>query len=205
MQTCIIVLIWLLSPFASTTIFHHYAYEILPYQLTIACALVLLRLHDPETRSAWFWRSGTAALGLAIAWTGEAHLIASVIFLGIVAYAAPSTRSLRERHVDVAVAVLAIALAIAVHRWFWSAQVGHYVQARYEFSLPTFQQGYERAAQFIQSLLPGVVAQVIPIVSFARNGSLGSRLIKSTIQGLQQGRQKQDSCGPTCHSVSRCA
>jgi 3-dehydroquinate dehydratase len=36
-------------------------------------------------------------------------------------------------------------------------------------------------------------------------GVLGSRLIKSTIQGLQQDRQTRDSCGPTCHSVSQCA
>jgi Mn-containing catalase len=36
-------------------------------------------------------------------------------------------------------------------------------------------------------------------------GELGSRLIKSTIQGLLQDTQSQGSCGPTCRSGWRCA
>jgi len=34
---------------------------------------------------------------------------------------------------------------------------------------------------------------------------LGSRLIKSTIQGRRPGRQRRDSCAPVCRIALRCA
>jgi hypothetical protein len=50
------------------------------------------------------------------------------------------------------------------------------------------------------------IQELGPMVALLSQAArLGSRLIKSTIQGLQQDRQTRDSCGPTCHSVSQCA
>jgi uncharacterized membrane protein HdeD (DUF308 family) len=59
----------------------------------------------------------------------------------------------------------------------------------------------------IGAVLFAVVGTLIiwrPVVTAEILTLLGSRLIKSTIQGRQQETQRRDSCGPICHSGWQC-
>jgi hypothetical protein len=159
--------IWIFSIFASTTCFHHYSYLILPYQLTVACAFVLQRRHDHATFT-WLWRFLAVILPLAIAWTGEAHLIAAAVILGFVAIATPSPRVLRQRLADLAVPLLLIGVAVAFHRLCWSALLSQsQVRTRYIFGMPTWGQAVSRTANFLVSLFVGITQQVRPVITFA--------------------------------------
>jgi uncharacterized membrane protein len=58
----------------------------------------------------------------------------------------------------------------------------------------------------LEVLVAADIVKTIAIeLTFTSLGLLGSRLIKSTIQGRRLCRQRQGSYAPTCHSVWRCA
>jgi hypothetical protein len=163
--------VWIFSPFAATSCFHHYSYLILPYQLTIACVLVLQRLHDPGLRRPWLWRIGAGALGSAIALTGETHLLAAPLALYMIAWRTPSPRPLGSRIVDAVVPVAAMAATALLHRLVWSAIVpSSAAPVRYAFGLPpNADQALWRMETFLKSLPFGVTDQARAIADFAGN------------------------------------
>jgi hypothetical protein len=166
-QAAAIAGVWILSPFSSTSCFHHYSYLILPYQLTVACALVLQKAHDAD-RGAWFRHGLACALGIMVASTGEAHLIASILVLVLVAFGTPSSRLRWRRWVDAAVPITTIIVVVVLHRWAWSALVGNDpVAQRYVFSLPPLEQVSLRSVTYLMSLFKGIAAQAQPIVELA--------------------------------------
>jgi len=203
-QSGALAVVWLLSPFSSTSAFWHYSYFILPYQLTVACALVLQRLHDRETHLFSSWHGAVVVLCLAIAWTGETHLIASVVFLGLVIIATPSTRLVRQRFLDLAVVVLTIFAAIAFHRWGWSVLSGGFDgrKLRYVFAIPTLEEVRLRTAGFIQSLVNGAETQIVPIVAFAKGWALATALASGLVVGLMWWCWWRDEAGNTA-SIQR--
>lgn len=192
-QAGTLAVVWLLSPFSATSAFWHYSYFVFPYQLTVACAVVLQRLHDPASHwfSGWHWI--TVVLCLAIAWTGETHLVTSLVFLALVVFATPSARTLRQRFLDYGVVVLTIFTAIAFHRWGWGVLSGGFNGTlRYVFAMPTFEEVCLRTAGFIQSLANGVEAQVVPIVVFAEGWTLATALATGLAVSLMWWRWWRD-------------
>jgi hypothetical protein len=181
-QATAIAWVWVLSPFSSTSCFHHYSYLILPYQLTVACALVLQKAHDADPRSAWFRHLLAGALGIMVACTGEAHLMASILVLILVALGTPSSRLRSQRWVDAAVPVTIIVATVVLHRWAWSALVGHDpVTPRYVFGLPTLEEVNLRTATYLTSLLKGITAQVQAIIEFAGPWALMSAAVAGAL------------------------
>ncbi len=164
-QSAAVAFVWAFSLFANTTCFHHYSYLILPYQLTIGCALALQKQHDAP--SARLWRTVAGVLAVGIAWTGEAHLIASMAVLAIVVVRTPSSRPVRERWIDAAIPLITIPAAVLLHRLAWSALAGTANQPRYIFALPSQHEFYERTIVFLNSLFKGVAEQIQPVVAFA--------------------------------------
>ena len=71
-QSAAVALVWIISPFAFTSCFHHFSYLILPCQLTVIGALLLQKLLKNETEmNSGILRLVLIPIGLAIAWTGE--------------------------------------------------------------------------------------------------------------------------------------
>ena len=165
-QSGAVAIAWGFSFFANTTCFHHYSYLILPYDITIGCALILQKNHDQPKR--WLWRLLAAAVCVAIAWTGEAHLLAAMAILVLVAAATPSAQTARQRWIDAAIPLAVIPAAASLHRWVWSKLVP--VPAdhpRYVFVMPSRQQFVERSAEFLASLYKGAAVQIQAIFTFA--------------------------------------
>lgn len=107
-------------------------------------------------------------LGFMIACTGETHLIASILILILVALGTPSSRLRRRRWVDASVPATIIVATIVLHRWAWSALVGHGpLTPRYVFALPTLEEINLRTATYLTSLPKGITTQVQAIVEFA--------------------------------------
>ena len=107
-------MLWLVSPFAVNSSFHHYSYLILPFQLLIATALVLSRIQAVRGRFAI-----AAALGIACALTGEMHLLALPVVLLALALRSGSRARLRLTFVTLA----AVAVTLATHWGFWKLYV----------------------------------------------------------------------------------
>jgi hypothetical protein len=181
-QAAALAWVWILSPFASTSCFHHYSYLILPYQLTVAGALALQEAHDAGDGPAWRWRLCAGAVGIAVACTGEAHLIAAILILVLVAVGTPSSRPRRQRWADASVPVTTIVATVVLHRWAWSALVTQEgVTPRYEFALPTVEQLDLRTATYLTSLPKGLITQAQAIVEFAGPWALLSAAVAAVI------------------------
>lgn len=73
---------WLFSPLIWTSCFHHYSYLILPAQLTIIGSYFLLTVTDANQRKIL-----AVCLGVALALTGELHLVPAAVILISVAMA----------------------------------------------------------------------------------------------------------------------
>jgi hypothetical protein len=164
-QSGAVALAWGFPFFASTTVLIHWAYTVLPYELAIGCALILQKQRDQPRR--WLWRLLAAAICMAIAWTGEEHLLAAMVILVIVALATPSARAARGRWVDAAVPLVAIPAAVGLHRSVWLMLArGHMTHPRYVFAIPTAQQFLDRSAMFLVALYNGAAVQVRAVFTF---------------------------------------
>jgi hypothetical protein len=156
-------LLWVLSPFAVTACFHHYSYLVLPYAITIGCALVLQSLHRGAPMRYVY--PGLAALGLAIAWTGEAHIAASIVILVCVGLGTPSARPKSRRWRDVAVPVVAVVAGVLIHRLIWQAVAPPLVGfSRFVPQPLTMNDAIHHFATFLRSLRIGVSVQITPIL-----------------------------------------
>jgi len=155
--------VWVFSAFAATSCFHYYSYLILPYQITVLCALVLR------------WRAASFLLGMAIALTGEAHLAASCLILLLGALA--SDRSFRVRLIDVAVPVVAIIATIIVHRLYWQSIVLPTDAARYRFGTVGWFEVLERTRHFARSILPGMTTQIVEVLAFSGLAAAGLAVV----------------------------
>lgn len=152
--------VWVFSVFLVTSCFHYYSYEILPYQITILCALTLR------------YRIVSFFLGTAIALTGEAHLVASCLLLFLVALTAES-RSKRECIVDAVVPIAAVVCAVIVHRLTWLFIVGQQSgPGRFTFATPAASDFFARAQIWFGTLLQGMTEQIIDLLKFSGAGSI---------------------------------
>jgi len=161
--------IWVLSPFAVTSCFHYFSYEILPYQLTVACALILQLV--PRTATVIC----LALLGTMIGWTGESHLVASPLILIAVVTGTAVPSSIMRRIALTSVPLAAMAIAVAAHRWIWSSFLGNYEgHVRFTFALPSASESISRFLGFLQSVLLGLATQLIEIITL---GGIWSALV----------------------------
>ena len=152
--------IWVLSPFAATSCFHYFSYEILPYQLTVACALVLQLVPGPATVIC------LALLGAMIGATGESHLVASPLILIAVVAGTPMPGSLVRRIALTSVPLAAMAIAVAAHRWIWLLFLGdHEGHVRFTLAMPSVSESVSRFVRFFQSVLLELATQLLEIIT----------------------------------------
>ncbi|HEY0329443.1 MAG TPA: hypothetical protein VGC77_10120 [Rhodopseudomonas sp.] len=149
-----------LSAFIVTSCFHHYSYLILPYQLTIFCALVIKR------------RKLVLGISIAIALSGEAHLAGAATLL-LLAALIDKERSLRTRLTDAALPISAMFLTVVTHRLIWLYLVGDSAApTRYNLSFPTRTELIERTGRWLNSLFPGMTTQIFDIFTFSGGWAL---------------------------------
>ena len=159
-QCAVAAWIWVLSPFAVTSCFHYFSYEIFPYQLTVACALVLQLVPRPATVIC------PALLGTMMGGTGEAHLVASPLILIAVVAGTPMPSSIVRRIALTSVPLAAMAIAVALHRWIWSLFLGDYDgHVRFTLAIPSVSESISRLVGFFQSVLLGLLTQLLEIVT----------------------------------------
>jgi hypothetical protein len=159
-QCAVAASIWVLSPFAVTSCFHYFSYEIFPYQLTVACALVLQLVPRPATVIC------LALLGAMIGGTGESHLVASPLILIAVVAGTPTPGSIVRRIALTSVPLAAMAITVAAHRWIWSLFLGNYEgHARFTLAIPSASESFSRFVGFFRSVLLGLVTQLLEIIT----------------------------------------
>jgi hypothetical protein len=159
-QCAVVASIWVLSPFAVTTCFHYFSYEIFPYQLTVMCALLLQLAPRPATVIC------LAFLGVLIGGTGESHLVAAPLILIAVAAETPMIRSIGHGIALTSVPIVAMAITIAAHRWLWSLFLGNYDgHERFTLAIPSASESVERLVEFFQSVLVGLATQLSEIIA----------------------------------------
>lgn len=174
-QCAVAAAIWVLSPFAVTSCFHYFSYEIFPYQLTVACALVLQLAPRPATVIC------LTLLGAMIAWTGESHLVASPLILVAVVAGTPMPGSIKRRIALTSVPLAATAIAVVAHRWIWSLFPGDYDgHVRFALAIPTASESIARFERFFQSVLFELARQLLEIVTL---GGIWATLVAMVILG----------------------
>lgn len=192
-QASALAWVWILSPFSSTSCFHHYSYLILPYQLTVACALVIQKAHDADPRSGWWRHLLAGVLGFMVASTGESHLLASILIFILVALGTPSSRLRWQRWMDVSVPVASIIATLVLHRLARSALLASAPGSpRYVFGLPTLDETYHRTVVYARSLPRGMAVQVSAILEYAGPWALASAAVVA-VAGLGLWRWRRDS------------
>jgi hypothetical protein len=157
---------WMYSPFVTTSCFHLYSYLILPFQLTLLCALALRTEHDDPESEHWGRRAVSGAIGLLLAYTGESHIITAGLVVVMVAFLTPSRRTLSNRLIDCLVPLVVIAAAVAVYRWEWTAVVSADGRVRFALILPGWAQAGPRTFQFFSALPPAAFEQLRAIFTF---------------------------------------
>ncbi|MBE0575138.1 MAG: hypothetical protein IH613_04490 [Desulfuromonadales bacterium] len=105
-------LIWLFSPFIWTSCFHHYSYLILPAQLTVIGAYLLVKVEN--FKSLYFI---AALLGFLLALTGEFHLVAAPSILIIVSLASGQRSALR----GAILTTVSMCCVIIAHHQIWKS------------------------------------------------------------------------------------
>ncbi len=103
-------LIWLFSPFIWTSCFHHYSYVILPAQLTVIGAYLLVKVENYKSLY-----SIAALLGFLLALTGEFHLVAAPSILILVSLASGRRSALR----GAILTVVSMCCVIIAHHQIW--------------------------------------------------------------------------------------
>lgn len=121
-------LMWLLSPFIWTSCFHHYSYLILPVQLVIVGSYFLVaNSGDCDNKLL------AISLGVALALTGELHLIPACFILVVVALASGSKATLRASFLT----ILTMFMAVAAHHFIWKIFAADSIQ-RQRFTVSFF-------------------------------------------------------------------
>jgi len=118
-------LMWLLSPFVWTSCFHHYSYLILPYQLVIVGAYLLVRNSVGPYNKLLI-----ILLGVALALTGELHLLPACFILIAVTLASGSKAALRASFLT----IFTMFMAVAAHHFIWKIFAADPIQ-RQRFTL----------------------------------------------------------------------
>jgi hypothetical protein len=165
-QAWAVALAWIISPFAVTTCFHHFAYLLLPYDLTIACALVIQRNVASNT-THWRTTLAIALLSFCIATTGEAHIPVAFAVLAVVGFLTRSPMPYAKRGRMLLVSGVTIAATVIVHRMLWEAYAPQIADRRFIFTLTDWDQSVSRTLTFLQSLAPGAAVQVEQVLAFA--------------------------------------
>lgn len=164
LQALYIGLIWALSPFSATSCFHHYSYLILPWQIAIFNAFLIV---NPEYISRWrivlF-----CILGSAIALTGESHLAGTSIFIFMIAITSTSSIKLSNRLLQFYTTFFSTIATIIIYKYVRSPLLASSTQPhRYLFSAPSFEEFCVRSSVFMESIVAGVTAQISPLLSIA--------------------------------------
>ncbi len=171
-QSLLLALIWLLSPFSVTTCFHHYSYLILPVQLTVVAAFVLQRWMAVAVAPTWAATVALVFAGACIAWTGELHLIFSIVALGLVLLKTESALGLRWRLVNFGVLACSVFAAVLVHKQIWLA-LGPVVEVqRFNYSTPTVGLLWTRSVDYLASLPKGATVQLEQIFGYSTQSAL---------------------------------
>jgi len=151
--------VWVFSAFAVTSCFHHYSYLILPYQITILCA-VLIR-----------WRLVSFLLGIFIALTGEVHLPAACLMLVLVARSPDRAR--KAWISDLAIPLAAIVGTVIAHRILWNMSIPYDNGVRrYNVGINGLYESFERTGAWVSTLVPGMASQIAEIVSLSGGAAL---------------------------------
>ena len=159
-QCAVAASIWVLSPFAVTSCFHYFSYEIFPYQLTVGCALILQSAPKPATVV------GLVLLGAMIGGTGESHLIASPLILIAVVAGTPMTGSIVRRIALTSIPLAVMVIEVAAHRWIWLLFLGSYEgHVRFTLAIPSASESLSRFVGFVQSVLLELVTQFLEIIT----------------------------------------
>jgi hypothetical protein len=120
-------LMWLFSPFIWTSCFHHYSYLILPVQIAIvgSCFLVTRRTEIKQQKIL------AVGLGIALALTGELHLVPISFALIVIAVVSRSRSTLRASFL----VIFSMMLTIVSHYVVWKTFAADYAHKhRYTFS-----------------------------------------------------------------------
>lgn len=149
-------LIWVFSIFVTTNCFHHYSYTVLPYQITILCSLCL--------RHRWL----SFLLGICIGLTGEEHLLAAPVLIGLAAMC-DQDRSRLQRLIDAAVPIGSIGSTLVLHRllWIWILQRSAPIDPRFTFHFDSFGAFGRLTWIWLSSLYPGAIVQVDSVTNYS--------------------------------------
>jgi hypothetical protein len=155
--------IWLISPFSLSWAFHHYSYQILPFQIVVVACWILGRVTTAPYR--YFLAT---LLGIACALSGEGILLTGPLALLFIALASSDKARLR---LSIA-AIAAMMIALISHHWFWSE----------------FIQDTSHAQRFEAIIGSGMVEKLprilIPLASIPRTGLMSIKEILSSDVGL---------------------
>lgn len=169
-QSSMIAATWLVSPFSFTSCFHHYSYLILPCQLTISAALVhQMQLGSETGKHSSVQRMALITIGMAIAWTGEAHFILTGLVIVATGFLSPSLKSWQSRAVETMIPLAAISAAVLAHRVLWAHLIlkRPNVAPRFNFTTLNWEQFVFRGKAFLLSIPEGIMCQIKPIITFA--------------------------------------
>ncbi len=178
----VMALVWIVSPFAVTTCFHHYSYSLLPYQLTIACALALIA----ERR----WTA--ALLALLIANTGEAYLPAAALTLVLATLAA------QKKLADLALLLGVMLVSILLHRIVWSHLLVPGGPQRFAFAPQSLSVILSRLGAVLAGTARGISEQVRPILALSGPWLAGTAAVSYVLVAPVSLPPGQTDRGQTC-------
>jgi hypothetical protein len=167
MQALLAALLWMLSPFAATSCFHHYSYLILPVQITVALALWLSASQRRAAPLTWLQAAGIGLGGVALALTGESHLVLAACLLGWVTWASAPLHGRTGAWTRYMLVMGCAAVALGMHRLAWGAFDGGGGVRRFEFANPGVAVGGDRAWGYALSTFHGARVQVQQILEFS--------------------------------------
>jgi hypothetical protein len=165
-QALMAALLWMLSPFAVTTCFHHYSYLILPTQISVALAWILYRSLRLGRPLGLRQSLGFVVGGVVLALTGESHLVLAGCLLAYVAWAGAPERAW-DAGSRYALVMGSAAATLVLHRLAWSALGPEGVPGRFVFANPGLSQGIDRKFGYALSVPNGARVQVQQILAFS--------------------------------------
>jgi hypothetical protein len=126
-------LMWLFSPFIWTSCFHHYSYLILPAQLTIIACYFLTMVTEAKPQKIL-----SIFLGIALALTGELHLVPATLILIFVAVVVNTKIVWRATILLIATMMLTVIAHFSIWKIFVSTNTS---KARFSLNL-TYDSNY---------------------------------------------------------------
>lgn len=167
LQSLLLALVWLLSPFAVTTCFHHYSYLILPVQITLVTVFFIQRWMESGKGGLWPSVPFLILAGICIGLTGELHLFFAVVVLGLVFHKSGSVMNFKQRLNAFALIVGSMFMGIAVHRAIWSLLGASVDVQRFNYSVPTFSRLLKNSSDYVFSLPKGAGVQLEQIIGYS--------------------------------------